>query len=923
MQSERKVPVPSARSLLGRRSAARRTVLLATGVTIFLLSLALSTLVALGVRGPLVATRTTLAAAAVIDSSVVVSSAPATDTAAQDAGVRSVISSVFAGVPVSVTRSHIAASGRRAETFSWTITPNDRTIRPSDLGALAKAYSTIEGRVDASGVAHSPAAQVSGHGAQTVSDMRIAIAAIGAVLPIPETVLSLAGIIALVLCARLLTATRENESRLVRARGGSVRTLVLADAVEMIAPAAIAAVIGAAAAQIYLYLSLGVPTGALEVAVAPVAILVAAIVISGIVGWLAARAAQGAPRPGSARAEIATTLSLAALLLIVSGIGTWRFLQYGTPAAGQPEDVSALVAPALLLCTAAILSLIVFFPVTGWLQRTAARRVGFVRVFPARTIHRNPRLFAGPIALLVISVATAIMASGYAATWNGFLSDSTRLVTGSDVRATFGGDATATDASSVLDRGRYLKLAGVTDVIPALREPAMIGDENITAMGFSVDHAATIVGPQSSVLDVQALTTELRPPTDPLPGIQLPAGTTALSVNLRAVSAVGGPATVIATFWLADSVGDLAPVSIPSHRVIVGAAESGQNPVRIAIPDGGPWRVVAIDGTVSPTHALSKLQFGLGSFAATTASGTRELRVSDPAAWKAKGVVFNNGTSTAGPSGEIGFRRSTVKGGTNTPVRLMPPGSATVPVVVTKALAQANQLRIGDHLDVEGQWASFDGRVSGIVPLVPGVSSQASLVADLPSIDSGFLRSSEQVPALHELWISGSPDTTIAREVTAAGDARVTAASASVSRRFVGGAVTGLWIGSAGSAAFAIVTLIASLASNVRRRTREVGVLRALGLAAAEQSRMRRSEIVVVLVYGLVIGALAGVGMLTLVVGTLARSSTPEAPAVLPLVLRFDFLTPVALVAAIVIASLLAIGRYLTVITSSAKVTKP
>jgi hypothetical protein len=63
--------------------------------------------------------------------------------------------------------------------------------------------------------------------------------------------------------------------------------------------------------------------------------------------------------------------------------------------------------------------------------------------------------------------------------------------------------------------------------------------------------------------------------------------------------------------------------------------------------------------------------------------------------------------------------------------------------------------------------------------------------------------------------------------------------------------------------------------------------------------------------------------MLTLVVGTLARSSTPEAPAVLPLVLRFDFLTPVALVAAIVIASLLAIGRYLTVITSSAKVTKP
>jgi putative ABC transport system permease protein len=151
----------------------------------------------------------------------------------------------------------------------------------------------------------------------------------------------------------------------------------------------------------------------------------------------------------------------------------------------------------------------------------------------------------------------------------------------------------------------------------------------------------------------------------------------------------------------------------------------------------------------------------------------------------------------------------------------------------------------------------------------------------------------------------------------------VTTASGSVSRQFVGSAVTGLWLGAAGSAAFAIVTLIASLASNVRRRVREVGVLRALGMAARDQARMRRTEIVVVLVFALVVGIVVGVAMLTLTVGTLARSSTPEAPAVLPLTLRFEFLTPLALVGAIAILSIVVVWRYLSVVAATAKAARP
>ena len=545
-----------------------------------------------------------------------------------------------------------------------------------------------------------------------------------------------------------------------------------------------------------------------------------------------------------------------------------------------------------------------------------------LRVFPARTLHRNPRLFAGPIALLVISVATATVAAGYDSTWTGFLGDSTRLVTGSDVRATFGGEALATDASSVLDSSTYAKLPGVAAVVPALREPATLGDQNITAIGISIDRATNVIGPQSSVMEVSNLVQTLRRKKDPLPGIQLPKGATSLTLHQSTASSGAGPASVLTTLWLADDLGDLAPVSLASQKIAVQptvAAVTGS----VSVPPAGPWRIVAIDVDVTASHQLRDFTFALDSISAATNTGSRSLNVASPASWKPQTGVFNNGTSTAGLAGSIGFSRTTIRGGTNTPVRLMPPGTATVPIMVSRALAQANGLRIGDRVEVEGQWATFSATVSGIVPLVPGTTSQASLIGDLPSIDNGWLRSSEQVPALHELWIAGTPDTAIAHQVADAGNARVMAASGSVSRRFVGGAVTGLWIGAVGSAAFAIVTLIASLASVVGRRGREVGVLRALGMSARDQARMRRSEITVVIAFGLVVGVVTGAGMLVLTVGTLARSSTPEAPAVLPLLLRFDPVAPVLIVVGVVVISVFIIGRYLAVVLGAARVAKP
>jgi hypothetical protein len=896
-------------------------VLGATAVTVFLLSATLSSLVALGVRGLLVAERSTLVSSAVVDTSVVVSAPPAKDTAAQDAGVRRVIHDTFRSAPVLVTRHRIAATGRTASTITWTITPDARTIVPAELGDLAYGFSHIEAKVDASGSTHSPSAQLSGHGAQTVAEMRVAIAAVNTVLPIPLTVLSLAGLVALLLCARLLSTTRENETRLLRARGGSVRTVVLADIAEGIPRAVVAAAVGAAVAQVALAYLLGPPTGPVEILLAPIAVIVASILIGAVSAAFAARAANGAPRPSSGRAVAATSLSLAVLLVIVSAIAVWRFLQYGTPVVGRAQDVAAILAPALLLCTAAVLSLVLFFPVTGALQRRAARNPELSRVLPARTLHRNPRLFAGPIALLVISIATATMAAGYASTWNGFLGDSVRLTTGSDVRATFGGPVLATDPSMVLDSRAYSKLDGVTAVTPVLRESATLGDVNVTAIGLAAQRAAPVIDPGSSVIDVASLVRDLTPKRDPLGGVQLPAGTPTITLTVATASTNGGSGSVVTTLWLADALGDLAPVVLPPQAS--GPKASGLVTQTVTVPPAGPWRIVAVDADITATRQIRGFQYGIGSLVARTASGEVAVPIQNASTWTAQTAAFNEGGGSAGPRDSIGFSRSSLPGGASTTLRLMPAGSTTVPIVVSQALALADQLRIGDHLDVEGEWASFSALVSGIVPLVPGVTTEASLIGDLPSIDNGWLRSSEQVPALHELWIAGAPVSTIARETGDAGSARVTTAAGSVSRSFVSGAVTGLWIGAAGSAAFAIVTLFASLAAIVRRRRTEVGILRALGVSGRDQSRMRRVEIGVVIVFGILVGVVAGTGLLLLTVGTLARSSTPEAPAVLPLLLRFDPVPPAALAAGLIVMCIVIVARYANEIRRTARVAKP
>lgn len=917
------VAAPNTRSIRvwRRRTGAQRFVLVTSAATILILAFALSAIVGLSARVPLAALHTTVAEGPQIEVAETLTAPLAGNASAQDAGVRRVIAKTFRGAALTVTRTVTSASKNSDAEVAWAIAPNARTTTLADLDDIAYGYRHIDDAVSNDSAARSAAARLSGRGATTVAAMRGSVAAVRAVLPIPVVVLSLAGLIALVLCTQLLAASRENETRLLRARGGAIATIVRADARETAVTAVVAALIGAGAAQLMLFFIAGAPAGIFEVAAPPVAAVVAAVAVSAVGAWRAARAASGAPRPSAGRARIAFSWSFTVLLLAVAGIALWRFLLNGTPTPDRPEDAAAVLAPAALLCAAAMVGLVLLTPLVGRLESATGRARGLRGTLPIRQIHRSLGLFAGPVALIILAIGTTTVASGYSATWSRYLSDSAWLTGGSNIRAAFGGPAVAADASELIDRTPYEKAAHVTAVAPVLRESDTLGDETVTVVGVDSGQLGALVRQDSQVIDAPALSRTLVTAVGPhpQPGIALPATASAVRVGFVATEfdevAVASPngASVIPSVWIADPVGDLAPLTLAS--VPVGSdAHPVTTTATAPLPPGGPWTIVAIDARVDAPKTLAGFTFSVANVGATVGGTVRDVAIPSTQKWTSQVGIFGAGTSSGGKPGTISYSLTAIVGDPvdNTGVRLMPEHSDRVPVVLSGGLAGANHFHRGDHFDVDGQWASFHATVAGVVPLVPGVTTDASMLADLPALENGWLRTSEQVPALHELWIASDSPAESVGAVTriAEPNAHVTAASGVLTIRFISSAVASLWLGAGGAAAFAIISLLASVATILRRRSGEVAVLRALGLTAGQQVRMRRLEVAIIAIYSLVVGAATGAVVLGLIVATLARASTPAAPPALTVHAGIDLVSIGAVVLALLVGAIVVMAPY-------------
>jgi hypothetical protein len=292
--------------------------------------------------------------------------------------------------------------------------------------------------------------------------------------------------------------------------------------------------------------------------------------------------------------------------------------------------------------------------------------------------------------------------------------------------------------------------------------------------------------------------------------------------------------------------------------------------------------VAAVDATVQASGAVQGATVSLARLAVDghdVALGDRWTAETDVfgTAVQQKSVSSVTTTFAAIPAG--------VAGGTQ--VRLMPSGSTTVPVIISDAFAGQTGLDAGAATPIEGQVASFRAKVVQTVPLVPGTTGEAAMMADLPTLVRGQLAQSPQVPTVGEAWsfepLSGAE---IAR-YAAGRQMTVQLPSTAIERSFVQLLAASLWLGAIGAAVFAVLGVAATVAALQRRRRPEVDVLRQLGVRARTQARVRIVEPASVVLYSLIGGAVAGLVAAVLIVPAVARTSAPSAPGVLPVVPAF------------------------------------
>lgn len=224
-------------------------------------------------------------------------------------------------------------------------------------------------------------------------------------------------------------------------------------------------------------------------------------------------------------------------------------------------------------------------------------------------------------------------------------------------------------------------------------------------------------------------------------------------------------------------------------------------------------------------------------------------------------------------------------------VPLRPPQEVEqrVPVAVTQALAQANDLEVGEPLDLPLFGLRLPGTVAHVLVAVPGTSTPSAVLVDSVAAGSWLSDRGQSLPPPTEAWVETQDPQTVldALAVTdgvasAVGPGSVTVTDAASAVRLV------FWVASAGAVLLAVTGIGAVTTNLLRSRRPEVAVLRALGMTPSSQARSRVSELVGVILASVAAGLGAGWWVGASVVPELSRSTTAPglAPLAVPLVLE-------------------------------------
>ncbi|WP_405818296.1 ABC transporter permease [Streptomyces sp. NBC_01390] len=740
---------------------------------------------------------------------------------------------------------------------------------------------------------------------------------------------------ALLLVARLLSSERAAETRLLRARGATRARLAGLAALEALLISVPAVVLAPLLSGPLTRLLVGqgalgrtgvrveVPVGGRpEVwAVAAGVAALCALAVA-VPAWRAsfAGAGVGGERAGALHASVRGGADLG--LVAVAGVAVWLLGSQDSGAVTADRDgvlgVDPLLvaAPALVLLAGTVLVLRLLPLLARVGERLLARGHGLTAAMVGWQFSRRPMRGAGPVLLLVISVALGVIAIGQSASWHRSQADQADFRAGAEVRVLTAGNG------GVGRTDVYAALPHVDAVAPAVRGTVSLsGSRTATVVALNTAEAAGMILARSDLTEGPPLA-GLAPRGVPA-GIEVPQGTARLTLTATLHSSTPGPGADV-TLTLRDRHG--TSYEIPSGSL---PADGRPHPLTPELNGArGPLALTGLTLTVSqPVDRPDRHRLVLGALTATAGDGDVR-RLTLPTKWatsfEADSVAFAPDdsarptrpriTSTA----PVTMTYSTGYLPPDVPPTSMPlevrlkvpqPAAPEVLAVATQRFLTASGAREGQRVEV-----TFDGRsvpvrivrTASALPTTEAASTVTSPTASKSTAQDGGalmvdLRAVNQVLqarygtglAPTEWWLRTTAPAAAAAAVRALPDVEPEQVvvrdetAAELRDDPFGAAPEAALLGAAGvTVLFASLGFAVSAAGATRARDGEFAVLRALGTPRRRLVRLVAVEhgvlVALALLVGTALGAVLTYALVPLVVLT-GQATRPLPPVLVEL----------------------------------------
>ncbi|MDX1689624.1 MAG: FtsX-like permease family protein [Acidimicrobiia bacterium] len=603
-------------------------------------------------------------------------------------------------------------------------------------------------------------------------------------------------------------------------------------------------------------------------------------------------------------------------LVVLAGVILFELRQQGivdTDTSDLGLDPFSVAAPALFLFAGALLMLRLLPFVLGGLGWVLTRFRGMTAALPGWHLGRNPIPY-GRLALLVwLTTGFGAFALTYAATLEQSYEDRAVFAVGSDVRLV-GDDVGYLDAPGVATVSPVYRTTGAARLSSRTSEVVAVDPRTFPdVVAWRDDFAPAPGGPEATV-GVPALGAGVDW------GVDLPDGTTELAVEGLVVPqsavqrAAAGPRPAVRVMVrLVDAVGRFR-----IHRSAEPLTDGGWQTVTIpldgataipeALPDGDDLVLESIWLEDDDTSvAVTFTEVLVDSFTATAPSGATDLlplvlAEMRPASGLESDFVAGDRAAQAwledvpdGDESVFEFADALTRDGdlwslaVPTRTRVQPVPHLTrpperLPFVIDATVARNTGLVVGSQAFFGVDGTTIEGEVTALVDLVPTTGDprfEGVIVTQLAGLTqwvSGtppWSHTGTPARALEptELWVAtDDPDAAVSlltagvetepEEVLSADGA----AADFSSRPIQVGLVSILFVGTGAGVVLALAGVTGYVLVAVRRRTREMGVLRALGFRRRGVAGTFATEQLVVLGVGAAIGVVAGIGLMRLMI---------------------------------------------------------